>query len=249
MISIARVIAAMILCAGRGSRLAPLTTYCAKPAVPVGDRPMLSHVEARVARVTSRIVVNVHHREADVRAIVRPGVQVSEEAALLGTAGGVRRARALLGDGAVLVWNGDIFADVDADALVAAHQEASARVAAHLATLAIRTAAVGVGNVGVDRDGLVVRLRRETFREGEVQGGEFLGIHMLSEAFRASPVSPDGWQYVGGERDWAQIQHSYSYSGGKLVHTDPFDHYAAKAGTRLSAEEKTVSLVLYRNAP
>ncbi len=143
---------------------------------------MLSHVEARVRPVASRIVVNVHHRPDDVRAIVGASVAVSEEVTLLGTAGGVSKARELLGDGPVLVWNGDIFADIDAETLVRAHAETADAVA----TLAIRTAPRGTGNVGLDADGRVVRMRKETVRDGEVEGGEFLGVHVLSEALRAS---------------------------------------------------------------
>ena len=42
-------------------------------------------------------------------------------------------------------------------------------------------------------------------------------VRQETEAFRLSPVSPDGWRYVGGERAWERIQHGYSYSGGKLA--------------------------------
>ena len=64
-----RIDAAMVLCAGLGTRLRPLTDEMAKPMVPVGDRPAVAHVVAQVRlAVPSRIVVNVHHRPADVRA-------------------------------------------------------------------------------------------------------------------------------------------------------------------------------------
>src|SRR5262245_40888659 len=111
----------MVLCAGLGTRLKPLTDWCAKPLVPIGDRPALAHVLDRL-RGFSPLVANVHHRADEVAAFANgAGVLVSREDDLLGTAGGVARASSLLGEGPVLVWNGDILADLDAEALVRAH--------------------------------------------------------------------------------------------------------------------------------
>ena len=177
--------AAMVLCAGLGTRLRPLTDERAKPMVPVGDRPALAHVVARVRlAVPSRIVVNVHHRPEDVLAWAEPEhIAVSHERELLGTAGGVARASVLLGEGDVLVWNGDILTELDPRDLVAAHERAS-EADATLATLAVRQRPAGEGNVGFTEDGRIVRLRRESFGV-EAHGGEFLGIHVVGEALRA----------------------------------------------------------------
>jgi mannose-1-phosphate guanylyltransferase len=172
----------MVLCAGLGTRMRPLSAWRAKPLAPVGDRPALAHVLDAVRRASpERVVVNAHHRAGDVRAYARAerrGVAVSEETELLGTAGGVRAARELLGPGDVLVWNGDVLAGVDAAELARAHGDE--------ATLAIRAGAPGSGNVGIAADGRVVRLRRETTAAGEVRGGEFLGIHVLGEELRGA---------------------------------------------------------------
>lgn len=56
--------------------------------------------------------------------------------------------------------------------------------------------------------------------------------------FRASPVSPDGWQYVGGERDWALIQHQFAFSNGNVVHTDRLAHNAPRPTTQTSKAEQ-----------
>jgi mannose-1-phosphate guanylyltransferase len=180
-----RVTAAMILCAGKGTRLAPLSTWCAKPLVPVGDRPALAHVVARVRALGGAIVVNAHHRASDVRAFAEEeAIAVSEERELLGTAGGVAHARALLGEGDVVLWNGDILVDLDPTALVRAHVSSGL-----VATLAIVPRERGEGNVGVDASGSVVRLRRETTRAGEARGGEFVGVHVIgAELRRAIPA-------------------------------------------------------------
>jgi mannose-1-phosphate guanylyltransferase len=177
--------AAIVLCAGLGTRLRPLTDELAKPMVPVGDQPALAHVVARVRlagpRVASRIVVNVHHRPDDVRAWAEPEhIAVSHERELLGTAGGVARAAKLLGTGDVLVWNGDILSDLDPRELVAAHAGEPSR----LATLAVHARPAGEGNVGFAADGRIVRMRASSFG-AEAHGGDFLGIHVVGEALRA----------------------------------------------------------------
>jgi mannose-1-phosphate guanylyltransferase len=168
----------MILAAGRGTRLRPLTDAVAKPMVPVGDRPAIAHVVARVRLAVARVVVNVHHRPEDVTAWARTeGIDISEELELAGTAGGLARAKARLGAGEVLVWNADILSPFDPRPLVAAHHAG--------ATLVVRARPRGEGNVGVDAAGRVVRLRGERFGD-EACGGEFLGIHALGEELRAA---------------------------------------------------------------
>lgn len=178
---------AMVLCAGLGTRLRPLTDELAKPMVPIGDRPAVAHVVERVRLASPRrLVVNVHHRPEDLRAwAVGEGIAVSHEEELLGTAGGLARAAPLLGDGDVLVWNGDILSELDPRALVAAFASDDA-----LATLAVRPRARGEGNVGIGPDGSIVRLRREAVAE-EAEGGEFLGIHVVGRALRAT-LPPKG---------------------------------------------------------
>ncbi|HEY1695628.1 MAG TPA: sugar phosphate nucleotidyltransferase [Polyangiaceae bacterium] len=169
---------AMVLAAGLGTRLRPLTDLRAKPLVPVGDRPALAHVlEALRAAGVPRAVVNAHHHAAQLEEFARDqrDLSVSVERDLLGTAGGLAQAASLLGPGDVIVWNGDILADVDLPRLVAAHRAA--------ATLLVQPMAPGQGSVGLDGEGKVVRLRMERFEE-EAQGGQFLGIHVLGARLR-----------------------------------------------------------------
>jgi mannose-1-phosphate guanylyltransferase len=174
----------MVLAAGLGTRLRPLTDLCAKSLVPIGDRPALAHVLDRLAAAgLTRVVVNAHHRADEVAAFVRSrgaGVAVSEEPELLGTAGGLARAASLLGAaGDALVWNADILAQIDPIALLAAHAAPPARDA----TLVVRPRDPGQGSVGLDAAGRVVRLRRERIAE-ESRGGDFLGVHVMGAALR-----------------------------------------------------------------
>jgi mannose-1-phosphate guanylyltransferase len=172
-----------LLAAGLGTRLRPLTDWLPKPLLPVGDRPALAHILERVRPVAGTLVANAHHRAGDLRAflaVAAPEVRLSEEAHILGTAGGLAHAGRFLGPGDVLVWNGDILSSLDAAALLKAH----AHEGLPEATLAVRAREAGEGNVGTDRHGRIVRLRRETAMTGEVSGGDFLGIHVVGEGLR-----------------------------------------------------------------
>lgn len=240
-----------LLAAGLGTRLRPLTEQLPKPLLPVGDRPALAHVLDRVRPLGGPIVANAHHRADDLGAFLAayaPEVRLSVEAAILGTAGGLARAAALLGDGAVLVWNGDILAELDPQRLFHAH----ARDPLALATLAVQPLAAGQGNVGTDESGRVVRLRTETTASGEVLGGLFLGIHMVGPALRARlpeqgclvgdlylpslragaplrafDVGSLPWQDIGTLRDYRAANFAWLDTRAIASHVAPDAHVAA----------------------
>lgn len=104
---------AMILAAGLGTRMAPLTDSVPKPMVPLGGRPLVDHVLDRLASAeVRRAVVNVHYLadqlEIHLRGRTRPEIIISDERALLlDTGGGVKNALGLLGDDAFYVHNSD----------------------------------------------------------------------------------------------------------------------------------------------
>jgi mannose-1-phosphate guanylyltransferase len=108
------------------------------------------------------------------------------EPEILGTAGGIANAARLLGGGDVVVWNGDILADVDVARLLEAHAASGAR-----ATLAVAPRSDRKGTVGIGAGGRVVRLRGETYGE-ELASGDFLGIHILGPELRGSLTKPGG---------------------------------------------------------
>ena len=106
---------AMILAAGLGSRLRPLTTHLPKPLVPILNRPLLWYLIKHVRRAGIReIAINLHYavrKSAAGSAVEHLGVEAtySEEAELLGSAGGVQRMRHFFGNDPVLIVHGDIF--------------------------------------------------------------------------------------------------------------------------------------------
>ncbi len=105
---------AMVLAAGLGARMRPLTNDRPKPLIEVGGRPLIDHLLDRLeTQGVERIVVNVHafadQLEAHLKAR-RGGAEIlisDERGALLETGGGVKHARALLGEAPIWVANGD----------------------------------------------------------------------------------------------------------------------------------------------
>lgn len=175
---------AMILCAGLGTRLRPLTEHQPKPLVWLGDRPILAHIAERLARGgVRRAVLNTHHLSDRFDSALLGSLPIEatavHEVQIAGTAGGVAGAAAALGEGDVLVWNGDILVDVDVQALLLAHRAKQA-----LSTLVVKPRAkVGEGTVGIGADGAIVRLRGEIFGV-EVRSVDFLGLHVIGAALR-----------------------------------------------------------------
>jgi NDP-sugar pyrophosphorylase family protein len=115
----------MLLAAGRGDRMEPLSSLIAKPALEVLGHPLLASSLSHLRRAgCERIAVNLHRHPEQVAAAVRQAsvgeVAFSWEPELLGGAGGVAAARAVLGAGPILVANADTWADLDLVRLVAA---------------------------------------------------------------------------------------------------------------------------------
>src|SRR5689334_13845428 len=105
---------ALVLTAGLGTRLDPITRPLAKPAVPLGDRTLIEHVLAWLHRQGVRdLVLNLHHRPSTITSVVGDGahlgmsVRYSWEQPVLGSAGGPRRAAPLLATDTFLIVNGD----------------------------------------------------------------------------------------------------------------------------------------------
>ncbi len=121
---------AMVMAAGLGTRLRPLTWDVPKPLVPVANRPIMAHVLELLARNDlGEIVANLHWFGDTVRNAFgdgsRLGVEItySEEEKLLGTAGGVRNVRDFFGSEPFVVLAADALTDIDLAALAKTHAE------------------------------------------------------------------------------------------------------------------------------
>lgn len=125
---------AMILAAGFGTRLFPLTIDRTKPAIPFLGKPLVGYVAEYIAKFGIRdIVVNLHHQPDSVISALGDGSSFGvhieytrEEPIILGTAGGLDNARHLLEDNTFLVVNGKIITDIDIAAALETHRRTGA---------------------------------------------------------------------------------------------------------------------------
>jgi NDP-sugar pyrophosphorylase family protein len=122
---------AMILAAGFGTRLWPLTADRTKPAIPFLNRPLIAQTIEYLQRFgVTELIINLHHEPASVREQIGDGSQYGvrihysvEEPEILGTAGALDQVRDLLSDETFLVINGKIITDIDLDVALQAHRE------------------------------------------------------------------------------------------------------------------------------
>jgi len=110
----------MLLAAGRGERMRPLTDHTPKPLLEVGGKPLIVwHIEKLVRAGSTELVINHAHLGAQIEAALGDGsrfgarIRYSPEARALETAGGIANALPLLGDEPFAVINSDIYCDYD----------------------------------------------------------------------------------------------------------------------------------------
>jgi MurNAc alpha-1-phosphate uridylyltransferase len=111
---------AMILAAGRGERMRPLTDHTPKPLLPAGGKPLIVwHIERLVRAGITELVINHAHLGAQIAQVLGDGsrfgasIRYSDEGTALETAGGIAFALHLLGNKPFAVVNGDIYCDYD----------------------------------------------------------------------------------------------------------------------------------------
>ena len=192
---------ALVLAAGLGTRLHPLTLCRAKAAVPVAGVPLICrHLTRLAAQGVRDVVVNLHHRPDTITAAVGDGaaagcrVRYSWEPVLLGSAGGPRRALSLLDDRFFVV-NSDTVCDVDLRGLLEAHIARNARV-----TLAVipNPAPQRYGGVLTDADGWV----RGFARAGDPRTpAHFVGIQIADASVFATLSDGEPVASIGGLYD------------------------------------------------
>ncbi|HEV7806359.1 MAG TPA: nucleotidyltransferase family protein [Solirubrobacteraceae bacterium] len=179
---------ALVLAAGLGTRLSPLTAALPKPLAPVAGRPVIEHLLARLAgEGIDSAVINVHWMADQIVSRLGDGHAVgialswSHEEQLLGTAGAITGARRLLGDGDVMVLSGDGLHDVALRQVARRHRESGAA-----ATITVRrlprpeTCAL----VALDEAGMVTRFVEKPAPEDVFTDLASIGIYCFSPAAR-----------------------------------------------------------------
>ncbi|MCA1584363.1 MAG: NTP transferase domain-containing protein, partial [Acidobacteria bacterium] len=180
---------ALVLTAGLGTRLQPLSSARAKAALPVGGDVLIRRILRWLRRAgVTRVVVNLHHRPETITRRLGDGrdldveVRYSWEDPVLGSAGGPRRALPLLDADRFFIVNGDTLTDVDIGAVRLAHEQSGALVT--MAVVPGDTARYG---------GVLVR------GNGHVTGFSWGNSRspLLSTTAPAAPAAPVSYHFIG----------------------------------------------------
>jgi mannose-1-phosphate guanylyltransferase len=198
---------AMILAAGFGTRLGPLTRLRPKPMLPVCGAPLVRWSVLWLRHHGIReIVINLHHLGEQIEAELGDGraLDVSiayshEEGLILGTGGGLRQARGLLDDGhgsPIVVVNGKILVELELGAVLARHAKTGAE-----ATMVLRPdpEAERWGSFRCSEDGRIVRMLDLQPAAGAIPSASeplmFTGVQVLTPRF-LDRIPPEGEQCV-----------------------------------------------------
>jgi NDP-sugar pyrophosphorylase family protein len=191
---------AMVLAAGVGRRLRPLTVRSAKPALALMGRPLIDYILRRLSRAGfEEAVVNLHHHPQTVTPSLDDApsgltITRSLEAELLGTAGGLSRAAEhFSSERAFLLMNADTLVDFDLDAIAHTHETSDA-----LATLLLRPRPSGSAYSSV--------------HVGD--GGRIEGISTSAKAKSASTGIEGEWMFAGV---WVLSPEIFKYLSGRAA--------------------------------
>lgn len=225
---------AMVLAAGLGLRMRPLTLHMPKPLLPVGGKPMLDHALDRLAEAgVDTAVVNAHYKgemiAAHLKGRKKPKIVLSPEDTLLETGGGVKKALPHLGAEPFYVVNADIlWLDGPTPALrrLAAHWRPEEMDA--LLLLMATTRAVGYEGRGDYHMDPLGRLTRRA--ESEIAPFVFAGVQIVKPELWED--SPDG--AFSTNRLWDRAQEAGRLYG--LAHDGPWFHVGTPDALQESEE-------------
>jgi mannose-1-phosphate guanylyltransferase/mannose-1-phosphate guanylyltransferase/phosphomannomutase len=185
----------MVLAAGLGTRLRPLTYEITKPMVPVLDRPVMAHILDLLDRHGfEQVIANLHYFPETIREHFGDRLEYRYEPELLGTAGGVRACADFFGEEPFLVISGDALTDIDLGAFVASH-----RASGGIGTLAVKRVADTreFGVVLHDREGRITGFQEKPSLDEALSDLGNCGIYIFDpRIFDYFPERPFA--------DWAQ---------------------------------------------
>ena len=180
---------AMVLAAGLGTRLKPITFEVPKPMVPLLDRPVMAHILGLLeGQGFDRLIANIHHYPDTIRNYFGDRLEYRFEDELLGTAGGVRNVADFFGDDPVVIVSGDALTDVNVNALTERHKSTGS-----IATLTVKKVA-DTSQYGVvihDEDGRVQGFQEKPDPDEALSDLGNCGIYCFSpEIFDYFPKEP-----------------------------------------------------------
>jgi mannose-1-phosphate guanylyltransferase len=241
---------AMILAAGLGTRLEPLTNIRPKPLFPVLNEPLLGITIGQLQGMgATRIVINAHHLADQIERYIsgeRWGleVQVRVEPEILGTGGGIKNCADLLRDAPFFcVINADIYHTFDLRPVLRYHAEEN-----NLATLVLCNEP-RFNQVGIDEEGEIVSIRGQVVKKSlsPARVLTFTGIHLISsrlldsmpsagffdiirfyldlasrgEAIKGYQMQEGYWRDIGRLEDYKALHRDLIGEGGKpIIHPE-----------------------------
>jgi NDP-sugar pyrophosphorylase family protein len=249
---------ALILAAGLGTRLRPLTDSVPKVLVPVLGVPILDRILAFLeSSGLTEVAVNTHHLAAAVeshaaalRRRFRVRIETFHEPQILGTGGAIPHLGAFWADEPLLVWNGDVLADVDLAALVSSHAASGAAATLILHDRPAERSCLLVDDgdrvVGIDSAARGGRRVLES-PQGHPRPLAFTGISLLSphlrpwlrrpapfdlidavldaiaagESVRCSDLGSALWGTTGTREEWADLESALSARPDSLSRFTP----------------------------
>jgi mannose-1-phosphate guanylyltransferase len=174
---------ALVLAAGVGTRLDPLTKTVPKPLVPVGNRPVMEHVLMLLKRHNiTEVAANLHYLADKIPAYFNELPDLGQtlhfvkEEALSGDAGGMRACKKYLQDSTFIVMMGDIITDIDLTFLINRHKRSGA-----LATIALKSVE-DVQHFGVarlDQNGMIAEFQEKPKPEEAISNLASTGIYVF----------------------------------------------------------------------
>ena len=225
---------AMVLAAGQGTRLRPITDRMPKALVPVAGRPMIEFALLLLRRYGVRdIVINLHHFGTQIEDHLGDGqrfnvnISYSRETELLETGGGLLKAKAFLQHGTFIVVNTDALIDVDLAAVLNDHRRNNAA-----ATLVLRPDAEAdrYGSIDIDADGRICRFLEHRFQDqpvGAIKKLMFTGVQILE---------PRVFDYMdgGGLKKFSTTRETYPrmLRAGERLYGYGFEGFWQDLGTR-----------------
>lgn len=234
----------MILAAGLGERLRPMTNMTPKPLFTIGGTTMIRNAIGHLyAHGIRRIAINLHHLGGMIKDDLKTGMPrdltlwFSEEPVLLGTAGGIKGCEPFLKDDEFVVINSDILVNCDLHAAIHVHHQKNA-----LATLVVRPnpGSEKVGILENAPDGRLMRYLAARHPEYAKLAAPpapmmFTGIHILS---------PSIFGYIPGGRPVNISVEVYPplLAAGAQLHTFEYNGYWADIGTPASYQAAQADL-------
>lgn len=217
---------AMILAAGYGTRLKPLTDGTPKPLLPVGKKPMIHYVlNCLKKNGIEEVVINLHYHGNMIKENLGDGsiyglkIDYTEEKEILGTGGGIKNAEEYLKDDTFVVFNTDILVDIDLSDGLNFHKEKQG-----IATLILRHHDTDKYNIiAVDKTQKIIDIAGILGVEKPPTKGTFAGIHIINpEIFNFLPHGKSSITdcYVNlirnGQNIFGFFMNSYWYDLGNI---------------------------------